>query len=145
MDIIQFIGFLVSLVAIIVLTGKHLHDERRRKQNPEEYAKEQTAKEERLHSFLKSLEGDMQERKSPTPLPKPKKVTPRPAAQKKVEPVKKEAVIASEFIVNSPLTHHPEGAMKRQKGRGRSIFNDLPNKKLLILIPEIMAKPKWRE
>lgn len=61
MNFMETIGFIVSLLALIVLSVKKALDDRRRRQFPDEYEEEENEKAERLRAFLKSIDGDMKE------------------------------------------------------------------------------------
>ncbi|MBA3815634.1 MAG: hypothetical protein H0X29_03775 [Parachlamydiaceae bacterium] len=56
MTFIEFLGFCISLVAMIFLVGKRFWDENRRRLYPEKYAEEQRKKEKLLSKFMESLD-----------------------------------------------------------------------------------------
>lgn len=60
MNLIEFIGFIVSLLAMLVLMVKKRSDERRRRANPEEYERQEMEQADKLKSFLKSINEDME-------------------------------------------------------------------------------------
>lgn len=49
------------MATLIFLSYRKAQEERRRRNNPEEYAREQHDKEERLNKFIRDLHGDMEE------------------------------------------------------------------------------------
>src|ERR1700722_19512233 len=61
MSLIEFIGFLISLVGMIFLMGKGAWDKRVRHQNPEEYQRKVKAEEQNIKKILKSLNVPMEE------------------------------------------------------------------------------------
>lgn len=61
MSLVEFIGFLISFLALIFLFLKKKWEERKRDQNPEAYQKERGEREEALKKFLKSMGRDMEE------------------------------------------------------------------------------------
>lgn len=56
MSLVEFIGFVISMVAMAFLFIKKVYDERQRRLNPEKYAETERKKEQALQEFLKSLE-----------------------------------------------------------------------------------------
>ncbi len=63
MNLLEFIGFVVSLITLLFLGYRKAQDERKRRNDPEGYEREQHEKEEKLKKFIRSLEGDMDEDK----------------------------------------------------------------------------------
>lgn len=74
MSIVEFIGFIVSLVAILLIMLRRNWEDRQRKNHPERY-NDEADQEDALKNFLRALEGDMEEGKeiskkySESPLP----------------------------------------------------------------------------
>ncbi|MDP1836335.1 MAG: hypothetical protein Q8K75_10480 [Chlamydiales bacterium] len=56
MSFIEFIGFVISMAALIWLSVKRGIEERRRQSNPEAYASEREQEQQRYHELLKSLD-----------------------------------------------------------------------------------------
>lgn len=56
MNFIEFLGFIISLAAMIFLTSKRFIEDRKRRLNPEEYARREEEQEENLRKFLKSMQ-----------------------------------------------------------------------------------------
>lgn len=48
MSVVEFIGFIITFVTMMVLFGKKAQDEKKRKRNPEAYERDQRAKKEAL-------------------------------------------------------------------------------------------------
>ncbi len=61
MEIPDLIGFIVSVMAVLFLIGRHLMAQRYRQQHPEEAALEEQKQKETLKKFLKSLNADMED------------------------------------------------------------------------------------
>lgn len=61
MSLLEFIGFIVSMATLLFLGYRKAQDERKRRNNPEEYEREQNEREDKLKKFIRSLEGDMDE------------------------------------------------------------------------------------
>lgn len=97
MTLIEFIGFIISIVTVAFLFFKKKWDERRRRLYPDEVAKEDEEQEKALQNFLQSLKMDMEEaeeheampdQRSPPqpPLPPPvKSPPPLPLVNKRPE------------------------------------------------------------
>lgn len=68
MTLLEFIGFIVSMLALVVLMIKKVLNERNRRANPELYEREEQEQAERLRAFLNAVHDDMQ---SDTPSPQP--------------------------------------------------------------------------
>lgn len=147
MDLIQLIGFLISVLAVFVLVTKKIRDERHRKQHPEEFAREEEEKEERLRAFLKSLDVEMEEQKNYSPPPPPREKPPVPRVIKRIKSEVEERLDMIKPLPHQKTQHtmHYPGALIEPPGRGKYLIERLPSKKLLMLIPEIISKPKWRE
>lgn len=147
MDLFQLIGFFISVLAIIVLMSKKASDERRRRQDPERFAKEEQEREERLRSFLKDLDVEMKETKSIPPKYEEGRL--KPSAPVKFSHAKEKP---KETMISKPVpfsiavhqnAYHPDLSMR--PSRGKKIFADISDKKQLIMISEILSKPKWQE
>ena len=92
MSFIEFIGFVISMVALIFLFSKKIFDQRRARLNPEESEREEEEQKRNLKEFLRSLEIDMEDQEQFKPPPPPPKITPpqppkeRPRGQQKPRP-----------------------------------------------------------
>lgn len=63
MSFVEFLGFVISLAAMIFLSTKRFLEERKRRLNPEAYADEEEKEEEKLQAFLKSMNIDTEDEK----------------------------------------------------------------------------------
>lgn len=78
MGFVEFLGFVISLAALIFLNVKRYMENRKRRQNPEEYARKEKQREENLRQFMRERGIDFNNEPSKIqPPPKPKK--PKPA------------------------------------------------------------------
>jgi len=121
MSLIEFIGFIISLVAMIFLMSRKVWEERQRRKNPEEF-EDQDQQGEILQDFLKSLEMDMKEAQPPGPPPPPPPPLPEPvflrqtAYSQSMEKPKPERIVADEFQFRSKLDKYkPMTAIERRK------------------------------
>lgn len=73
MGFVEFIGFVISLIAMIFLVTKRFFEERKRRLNPEEYARREQEQEENLRRFLKSINVDSEDEEEFSPPPHPQK------------------------------------------------------------------------
>lgn len=137
MDITQIIGFFITMAAIAVLAGKRIRDEQKKRSDPRGFAREKSSQEERLKSFLKSLDIEMEE---PIPPPPPKKPLP-PAIRRIKAEVEKVQPAAPK---PEHKLHYP-GALIAERSQARKMIDALPSKKQLVIFTEIISKPKWNE
>lgn len=61
MSIIEFIGFIITMVAMVMLFFKRTREERYRRENPDEMEEEGLPPHDPLKQFLKALEGTYEE------------------------------------------------------------------------------------
>lgn len=86
MDLIEFIGFVISILALLVIATRRASEERRRRRDPEAYEKEQEERRKALRQSLREMHIDLddeeeeegndeflqeEKRNLPPPLPKP--------------------------------------------------------------------------
>lgn len=118
MDLIEFIGFIITLIAMSILFGKKASEERHRKRDPEAYEREQKAKKEALDRLYGTiLEGHHQreiEEEEPyeeemVALPKPM-VPPIPKNSRPVE--KKLKINKKEMVILSTIFGPPKSIRK---------------------------------
>lgn len=92
MSLIEFIGFIISLVALIVLYVKRVREDRYRRAHPEEFEGEDKEQGDQLRDFLRSIDMDMEDDKR-RPVPPPPK--PQQASKQKAVPKKKKEPVQS--------------------------------------------------
>lgn len=98
MEVSDFIGFIVSVLAMLFIFGRHIFSSRRRQQHPEEADLDERKQKQALKTFLKSLDVEMDEldeeeemeAKRPKPVlkkepPPPPKMEERPKPHRKVQ------------------------------------------------------------
>ena len=66
MSFVDFIGFIITFGALIVLFARKAREERRRREDPEGYAREQKRKQEELEKFYKDVLEERSKTKRPT-------------------------------------------------------------------------------
>jgi hypothetical protein len=121
MTFIEFLGFIISMAAMIFLFVKRGLDERKRRQNPEAYEEELEKQDGKLRDFLKSLEMDMEQidQIAPPPMPKKKVLPPPPPKIKPVAPlgypkIPKRAV-EGDYDLQARLEHHKPKSDSEQR------------------------------
>lgn len=105
MDFSQYIGFIISFLALAFLLFQRIREERYRRNHPQEYEAAKRKKEEQMKAFLRSLEVGEGAAPSSQPLPKPlapllakkKKEIPPPAAHLSAAAVQSRRVVDDDF------------------------------------------------
>jgi hypothetical protein len=67
MTAIELIGFVFSMLFMVVVMVKRVVEEQRRRRDPERYEREQLEQSARLKAFLQDLREDMEEEEPPAP------------------------------------------------------------------------------
>lgn len=149
MSVIEFIGFIISLVTMFFLFFKKLYDDRQRRLNPEEYAKKTKERERQLKEFWKSMDVNMdqnddrdEEDEEDKPQPPPHPIVP-PPIKKPMASLPHSRPLATENRSLSD-TFHTDNAYKKQKGRPRAFYLARRHQSLrdAIILKEIIDKPK---
>ena len=88
MNLIEFIGFVIAIIALFAIMIRRSLDEKRRREHPELYEHEEEDRERELKEFLRTLEIDVEEPPPPPPPapppPEEKPVKKRPARPKRL-------------------------------------------------------------
>lgn len=127
MDIIQWIGFFISVMALFFLLTRNLKEVRQQQANPEEYQKKQRAKEMQLKKMLKTLDIDVEEEKILQPvIKKPVIVTPKSYGMEPIRKPQKEAAIIQ------PV----------KPSRGKKLIAKIQSPKEMIVLREMIGPPK---
>lgn len=123
MSITEFIGFLITIVAMFGIIISRALEARKRRRDPEAYEREIEEKEEKLREFLKTLNVDFPEKKkAPPPPPKGKKIVPpQPVQEKSLE--------------EAPT----DEAYEIKKARPSRLKNMVKDPRQLIIFKEIMT------
>lgn len=175
MNFIEMIGFIVSLLALFVITAKKAYDERQRRANPELYEREEREQNEKLKAFLHSIDMDMEEPVAPLPPPsRSQQRQPRPPQRPQerregaLSPQEKrmlDAKIEKQRLKSATIDHYkmPVGpadatgihhrrekdaySLKRvQKGnRALKVLSGLQSRRDMVILHEIISPPKALE
>lgn len=166
MNFIEMIGFIISLLALFVLAGKKAYDERRRRENPEQFEREEMEQAEKLKAFLHSVNMDMEETdyshtpKRPKPIQKPpvkhaiKERLIQPKLAVRVEKSQPQPQPANHYVLSSKpessfnnhvRREHDAYSIRTATGtpyRATDVLSRLKSKKDLIILQEIISPPK---
>ena len=133
MTVVEFIGFIVSLGAILFLLLKQFFDDRAKKRDPKAYEERQRKKEQAIRALMgeewvkdsrqKLEEGMDEEEEAPMPPPRPVVKESKPAAKRHFEPV--------DYQVER----------LERPSRGAELVKQFPNRKELFMIKEILDQP----
>lgn len=134
MSFIEFIGFIMTMAAMVAILAKKSWEERDRQKNPEKYRKRENRREQDLKKMLKSLDIDIEEDEEPAPPPKLKLA---------IKPLEKRKLQEKRFIKEQKFEHDPYAIVFRYKRcRGAAIIQGLRSKKEMMILHEILSKPK---
>lgn len=138
MNFVEFLGFIVSLAAFIILAYKRARDARR--QQPDEYHLDSDEQDKKLREFLKSLDVEVEEEK---PLPRPpvkRKAAPKPP----VPASQPYEFTTTQFKAYQPLLKAEKYEVIREAppSRGQKLLQSLPSRKNMLIIHEIFGPPK---
>lgn len=152
MSLVDFIGFIVALVAMFFMFMKRVAEERRRRSLPEE-DKGQT-----LDEFLRSME-EGETPKRPSPPPAPPKARPRALPgtdfRPRLEGYRQESAIekrklktsvedrklAPQQLASVQAAEAYEVIKRKKSSRGLSLINSLKQPRDMFILNEIINKP----
>lgn len=139
MSLIEFIGFIIVMAAMIVLYAKRSWEERKRRMHPEQYADENEEQEQILRQFLLSLEGKEEsvlkaEPPAPPPLPEPE----HDEFEHQIKQEKLKMKGSQRKIFHAP----GEKTAYQEKKKGTSRYELKGKLKEGIILKEILGKPK---
>lgn len=131
MDISEWIGFLISALAIAYLFLRQVSDLFFRVKHPEEYKKREMEEAKRLDDLWRTLEADDEEENLPQ-LPKPvKPPPPRTLPKPSLAPKK---VVHAEKVRYGHRTYSPQ--------RVASLLTHLRSPKDIIVLKEVLGPPR---
>lgn len=161
MSFIEFIGFVISIIAMIFLVGKGFFDQYRQRKNPEEYARREREKEKAIRKLLRLTNGYDVEDEVVEDVPK-KKITfqanPKQMVKKQHKPKAVNRTPSSDFIERETNRFedslqnmdsgapkdgiNPYGVVYRQtQSRATVMLKGLPSKRQMVIFKEILDKP----
>jgi hypothetical protein len=161
MNFVEFLGFIISLGAMIFLFTKRFLEDRKRRLNPEEYARKEKEQEENLRRFYKSISGDFDDEEKEEEDEPVSKTVHQPLIQRRPPPKPPKPTIHRESYVKqtatekkkslahdtSGYTHTVKPAERYEVIRSEKIsktsqvLNHLKSPKDLLIIKEIFDKP----
>lgn len=167
MSLVEFIGFVISMAALIFLFFKRVSEERYRRQHPEEIAEEEHEKELALKEFMKTMHIDIGEEEKIVPPPKPvathpsrppaipivkKNIPPKQAKRKEEKEAFKptydrehddfeKRLLSKSFHKKSESSSAYEVKRLIYNSRGNDLIEALPSKRDMLIYREIFDKP----
>jgi hypothetical protein len=147
MTFIEFIGFIITISAMVFLFARQTWENYRRRKYPEAYAEEVRKKDDALKELLKSMNIEVEEEEEieddyeepvrrPLPTPPP---PPKPLQKKAPEPLFHE--YHSEKMDLSDKGAYALVKISRPS-RGKTLINHFPSKRELFVIREILGPPR---
>lgn len=148
MSLIEFIGFVISMGAMIFLVVKRWRDQWQRSKNPQEYAARERQEEEALKKLYRTLEGRHDEQEEDDFFDEEEEEHNRPILrQQKVEapvlPPPPPPMPASDLTQSRKRPPNKPYEVKRQvtESRGSILMRQLTSKQQMVLLKEIFDKP----
>lgn len=158
MTFIEFIGFIITLIAFFLLVMKQARDERKRRQNPEAYEYEEQQQQEAIKDLLRSLNIEVpEERPAPKPPPPPPQVEieealPMPIKESKIPQSMRLAAFDYGDAFRDPFAkrkafEHGDAYVKRkqQQSRVKQLLRETDTLKDAVILKEVLGKPKGFE
>jgi hypothetical protein len=135
MNIVEFIGFVIVMIAMFIIFARRAFEERKRRENPELYQQEDEDKERALREFLRSLNVDVEDAEELKPEPPP--LPPEP--QKKPQPAAK--LPRRDFKFDSSVETY-----EKTKGvRSREFESDIEDRELSIYEADLVQSDIFRK
>lgn len=175
MDLIEFIGFVITILALLVIATRRTMEERRRRRDPEAYEKEQEEQRKALRQTLREMHIDLEdedeeeeEEEEPTS-PPPVQNIPKPRTQRIVyDNYHVEPRLAAYEPKNSIQDRQFKSAVEERENRpihevvssdlhmddtyefkevvdisvGEKILKEIPSIKQMVILHEILDRPK---
>lgn len=169
MTVVEFIGFIVSLFAMLFLLLKQFLDEMKKKRDPKGYAEKQRKREQALKEMMGDWGGVPQKSKrieeeefdeeeedevapisphKPPPFAMPPQVSSQPHAKQLLKPIPAGAAgsrqgnnLTSDYFTERHGSFEYEVQRLNQESRGAALVNQFPTRKELFIIKEILDKP----
>lgn len=147
MTFIEFIGFIITLVAMFFIVIKRIFEQRAAQRNPEEYAERERQHQLALKKFYRSLEGQMIEEEDEIeeeiehePIhPIPHKPEPPPLALQVQKKSSYKPPIEKELWAKAKITYQVD--RQKRESVGGVVINNLPSRRDMLIIKEIFDKP----
>jgi hypothetical protein len=143
MNLVEFIGFVVSLVALFFLFFKQVYEDLYRKRHPEKAAAREREKHARMRALLKTINPEAEEDELEDELPRTfPRATPPPLPQRKPSPPPKPMEKRKKSYVEAHS--HEDAYMVQSKvsiSRAYKIVQGLQSPRNMVLFQEILSPP----
>lgn len=137
MTFIEFIGFIVTILALFFLLIRKSWEERKRRENPEIYEEEEKDREKALREFLRSLNVEVEETETELEEPPPPEPIAPPSPQ-----VQETGIEDSPYDLLGPSASSWRVVGKGEKTRADKILEKLDQRRDILVFREILGKPK---
>lgn len=142
MSFVEFIGFIITLAAMAVIVAKKSWEERDRKNHPEKYKAKERSRQADLKKLLKSMEIDLEEEEEEEEVVKPLSIPPKPKSG--VYRGLSTSIEKREFksAIQEQTDAYTIKKLDEKVCRGKKVIRDLHSKKDMMILYEIVSKPK---
>jgi len=160
MNFIEFLGFVISLAALIFLSFRQAYEARKRRMDPHEYARKEKERNDKWRSMMRQQGIDVGEDLLEPPVPKPRNISKPPKSPPVSTPQhmrqSKQAVASSQILRpdhSDPYfkDHMLQSNMKpaekyeviriKENPMGNKIIRDLKSPREMFVIKEVLDKP----
>lgn len=153
MTFIEFIGFIISISAMVFLFARQTWENYRRRKYPEQYAEEVRKKDDALKELLKSMNIEVEEEEEiededdyVEPVRRPPPPPPKPIQLKQAPQPKKETERLFQEYSSGKMDLSDKGAYAlgkvNQPSRGKALITQFPSTRDLFVIREILGPPR---
>jgi len=143
MSFIEFLGFIISIAAMVFLFIRKTMENRRRRLHPEEFLHEHEEEERAVEELLSSLNIHLEQpppRKSvPKPLPPPQQTKPAPVRIQNLKGSTQAITPSNKF--DFQLNEY-YSIQKRNSSRGYRLIHQVGSPQDIIVFHEILGPPK---
>jgi hypothetical protein len=139
----EFVGFLITIVALLFLFLKSSWEEKKRRQNPDKYVEEEKKRKRHLRKLLKeiNIETDVDDKEDrfviPSPVVSSHNMTPPHIPGPKIPSSPKSMITTQNFVSSN---YHV--IQKDVPSRGAILFRHLKSPQEMVILREILGPPK---
>lgn len=140
MDITQWIGFFISVMALLFLLTRNIKEVRQQRTHPEEYKKKQREQEHQLKKMLKDFDIDVEDEEEEQIILKEQHVPKLPKMPVIIAP--KTQAIKIENVQTSRRKTQVAKIIYSGPSKGQQILSRLHSPKEIIVLQELIGPPK---
>ncbi|MGA8165565.1 MAG: hypothetical protein WB791_11215 [Waddliaceae bacterium] len=160
MSVIEFIGFIITMIVFFLLILKQGRDQRRRREHPEEFQEEEREQQEGMQELMESLNIRLGKQAPPKRPPPPPRLIEGEEDRLLIEAQRLQAEeigilpsleqekavfkdIYAKSLVQAPQPHHDAyRQLEKQRSRIQKKLNEPDSLKQAIIVREILGPPK---